>query len=374
MKATPPAPPETKIEWQLAQGGFAEHFTDSELQTLLTKFTNLAVTNVVDPEQKADWGFDPPLYKLTLSRDDGEDIVLLGGRNKPGGDCYVQLEGSDPPLIYQMAKYNFEQVFPQGSKVFPLPDWTIAKDAMQQIQIQRPDGNIILTKEGENWKVTEPAIELELQKTAIDSLVTALTSFKPVDYADAGQDVGAFDSTITVNTGDQPRVLHLGAPSKHTDGCYVKFDNSDKVLALSRADMEKLTPPMRDLYKLSLMDFDPETVIQIFVSHDDTTLQLMRDTVDATKWQRTVNGKTADAVQSDIEDFIYSLNAFQVDNFLLDQTPDAVQAVSTITVNQTDKEPVVLSVSAESDWNMQSRHFRDALCIFRESGRNNQHC
>ena len=347
--ATPP-PPETKIEWKLAEGGFADHFTDSALQTLLTKFSDLAITNVVDPEQKADWGFDPPLYKATISCDEGEDIVLLGGRNKPGGDCYVKLDGSDPPLIYQMATFNFEQIFPQGSKLFPLPEWKIAEDAMQQIQLQRPDGTITITKDGETWNVTDPAITLELQKTAIDSLVTALSSLKPVDYADAGVDVGSFDTTIVVSlNSEQTRILHLGGASQHTDGCYAKFDDSDKILALSRADMEKLTPPLRDLYKLSLMDFDPEAVEQIAVSHTGTELLLKRDAADTGKWQRTVNGEAAEVAKEDVAEFIYTLNAFQVDDFLLDQTPDMVRSASTITVTPTEEAPIVLSLSAESD-------------------------
>ena len=237
-EAAAPAEPETKIEWKLVQGGFSETFTDTELQTLLGKFAALTITNAVDPEQKAAWGFDPPLYKLTLSRDDGEDIVLLGGRDKPGGDSYMQVENADPALIYQIAKFNFDQIFPQGSKLFTLPEWTIEKDAISQIQIQRPDGQVVLTKEGNDWRVTNPAITLELQKTTIDNLVAAVSTLKPVDYADAGKNTGNFDTTITVTTGDgEIRILHLGQPSIHTDGCYVKFDESDKVLVLSRADM-----------------------------------------------------------------------------------------------------------------------------------------
>jgi hypothetical protein len=349
-EAAAPAEPATKVEWKLAQGGFSETFTDAELQTLLSKFAALTITNAVDPEQKAAWGFDPPLYKLTLSRDDGEDIVLLGGQDKPSGDRYVQLQGSEPPLIYQMAKFNFDQIFPQGSKLFTLPEWTLEKDAITQVQIQRPDGLVVLAKEGENWRVTDPVITLELQKTTIDNLVATASTLKPVDYADAGQNSGNFDTTITVTTNDgQIRVLHLGQPSVHTDGCYVKFDDSDKVLVLSRADMEKLNPPVRDLYSLSVMEFDQEAIEQIAVSHNGTELVLARDAADADKWQRTVNGKSAATTLNDVEEFVYTLNAFQVDNFLLSEAVDTLQAASTITVNQTGKDPVVLSLSAEID-------------------------
>lgn len=347
---TAPAAPETKVEWKIAQGGFAETYTDAEFQTMLGKFASLAVTSVVDPAQKAKWGFEPPTYKLTLTRDEGDDIVLLGGRDKPGGDCYVQLQGAEPALIYQMAKYNFEQVFPLGSKLFALPAWDVAKNTITQIQIQRPEGSIVLMKEGEEWRVTEPAITLELQKTKIDSLVTAVTSLKPVDYVDAGRDVGEFSTTITISTNDgQTRVIQLGAPTVHTDGCYAKFDGSDKVLAIARADMEKLNPPVRDLYNLSVIDFDKEKVEAISLSLNGTDLTLTRNAADKEKWQRKSGGKEAEAAQNEVDEFVYTLNAFQVDNFLLNETADMVQVASTITVNQTGKEPVIISLSAETE-------------------------
>ncbi|HDP35667.1 MAG TPA: DUF4340 domain-containing protein [Candidatus Hydrogenedentes bacterium] len=350
-----PEEPEIEYKWTLASGGFTETFKETELETLLSKFGSLVITNAVDPEKPADWGFEPPLYKATLSREGEDDVVLWGGRDKPGGDTYIKLEGAEPPLIYQIAKYNFEQIFPQGSKLFTLPEWTVEKEAVTRIVINRPDGLVTLEKEAEEWLITEPALSLDIQKTTLDNLVSAACSLKPVDYVDADRDVGPLDITLTLHTAaEETRTLHLGQPAMHTEGRYVRFDNNDAMLALSRADTEKLTPPVRDLYSLSVLDFDMDAVERITVAHDDLDLLLDRDEIDESVWRRTINGKGADASLNDVEEFVYTLNAFQVDNFLLDQTPDAVQPATIITVYQTDKTPVMLQLSGESDGSHQA--------------------
>ncbi len=334
----------------MASGGFGDTFKETELQTLLNRFANLTITNAVDPEKKADWGFDPPEYTVTLSAEGREDIVLYGGRDKPGGDCYVQLAGAEPPLIYQISKFNFEQIFLQGSKLFALPEWNVDKDAMARIEVQRPDGRVVLARDGETWRVAEPELGLEVQKTAVDNLVAAVSALKPADYADPGVNVGAFDISISVPAGeDVVRTLRLGQPSLYMDGRYARFDDDPAVLVLTRADVEKLTPPARDLYALSVLDFDVDNISQISVVRQDAALLLERDGEDGFTWRRTLNEKTAEAPHNDVEDFIHALNDFQVDNFLLDRAPDAVKTSMVISVTQKDGVTITLGIADEQD-------------------------
>ncbi len=345
-----PETPETTYEWTLASGGFGETFNETELQSLLNRFANLTVTNAVDPEKKADWGFEPPEYAVTLSAEGREDIVLYGGRDKPGGDTYVQLAGLEPPLIYQISKFNFEQIFLQGSKLFTLPEWNVDEDEMARIEVRRPDGRVVLTRDGETWQVTEPELGLEVQKTAVDNLVSAVSALKPADYADPDANVGAFDISISVPVGeDAVRTLRLGQPSLYMDGRYARFDDDPAVLVLTRADVEKLTPPARDLYALSVLDFDVDNISQISVVRQNDVLLLERDGEDGFGWRRTLNEKTAEAPHNDVEEFVHALNDFQVDNFLLNRDPGAVQASTIVSVTQQDGVTVALGIADEQD-------------------------
>ncbi len=347
---TVPAAPETTYEWQLAAGGYSDTFTEQPLQQLLTRFATLSITDVADPEDVAAWGFDPPAYKATLSLEGADDVVLLGGRAAPGGDPYVQIAGSDPPLIYKLSKFNFEQMFPEGNKLFTLPEWEMGEDHINRLEIQRGDEHLVLTRDEEDgWQVTLPDITLDLQKTTVDSLVSAATSIKPTDYADPAYDAGPFDTVITIHTdAGEERTLHLGAHALHTDGRYIRFDDYDAVLVLSRADTGRLDPPTRDLYTLSVLDFDMDAIERMTVSHEDMAVALERDEEDRDTWRRTWDD-VAPVLLNDVEDFVYTLNAFQVDDFLLDRNVEDVQPATTITVYKSDQEPVILQLAAESD-------------------------
>lgn len=348
-EAAPATKPDPTYKWVLSEGGFSSEIKEQEVKTLLTRFASLTVTNVADPARKAELGFEQPLFSLTISREEGDDVVLLGGQDKPGGDTYIQRAGDQPELIYQISKFNFEQIFLQGSKLFALPEWTLDKAALRNIQVAGPQGTMALVYSEDSWKVTEPQLSLETQKTALDNLVAAVSSLKPVDYADAGKDLGAFDTTITATLdGGATRTLLIGQPSLNLDGRYVKFDNSDAVLVLSRSDVEKLMPPVRDLFVLSVLDFDAAKVKGLHAVGEGADLVLAK-AEGSTQWTGTFNGAEIAPDPAKVDELLFSINDFQVDNFLLDRAVDSVQAASTVTLTLEDGTETVVKVSAENN-------------------------
>lgn len=348
-EAAPLPKPEPTYKWVLSEGGFSNEINEQEVKTLLTRFASLTVTNVADPARKAELGFEQPLFSLTISREEGDDVVLLGGQDKPGGDTYIQRVGAEPELIYQISKYNFEQIFLQGSKLFTLPEWTLDKAALRNIQVAGPQGTMALVYSEDAWKVVEPQLSLEVQKTAVDNLVSAVSALKPVDYADAGKDLGAFDTTITATLdGGATRTLLIGQPSLNLDGRYVKFDNNDAVFVLSRSDVEKLMPPVRDLFVLSVLDFDAEKVKGLHAVGEGAVLVLARAD-GSTQWNGTFNGAEIAPDPAKVDELLFSINDFQVDNFLLDRAVDSVQAASTVTLTLEDGAETVIKVSAENN-------------------------
>lgn len=348
-ETAPPPAPEVTYKWTLSQGGFNGTINEQEVKTLLTRFANVTVTNASDPARKSELGFDQPAFSVTLTKDDGSEVVLLGSKDKTAGDTYIQLVGAQPDLVYQISKFNFEQVFLQGGKLFTLPEWTVDKAALRNIAVAGPRGNVALAFADNAWKVTEPPLALETQKTALDNLVAAVSSLKPVDYADAGKDVGAFDTTVTATLeGGATRTLLIGQPSLAMDGRYVKFDNSDAVLVVSRADAEKLMPPVRDLFVLSVLDFEAEKVNQIHMSGQDADLLLTRGE-GTSQWNGTYNGAAIVPDPAKVDELIFSLNDFQVDNFLLDRPVESVQAASTATITLQDGAQTVIKIGAEAN-------------------------
>lgn len=348
-EAAPAPAPEVTYKWNLSQGGFNGTINEQEVKTLLTRFANVTVTNASDPARKTELGFDQPGFSATITKDNGEEVVLLGSKDKAAGDTYMQLVGSQPDLVYQISKFNFEQIFLQGGKLFSLPEWTADKAALRNIAIAGPQGTMALAFVDNAWKVTEPALNLEVQKTAVDNLVGAMASLKPVDYADAGKDVGAFDTTVTATLEDgSTRTLQIGQPSQAIDGRYVKFDNGEAVLAVSRTDAEKLMPPVRDLFVLSVLEFDAEKVQQIHMSGQGADLVLTRGE-GSSQWNGTFNGAVIAPDPAKVDELIFSLNDFQVDNFLLDRPVESVQAASTAVVTLADGTETTIKISAAAN-------------------------
>ena len=343
--------PEVTYKWVLSSGGFNNEIKESEVKTLLTRFANLAVTNVADPARKTELGFDDPKFSITISRENEEDVILQGGFDKPGGDTFIKRMGAEPDLIYQISKYNFEQIFLQGSKLFTLPEWSENKDKLRSISITGPQENLKLAWDEGAWKLVEPALNLEVQKTAIDNLVSAVATLKPVDYADAGRDTGAFDTTVTVTREDgTTRTLYLGQPSLSMDGQYVKFDDSAAALVMSRADAEKLTPPVRDMFVMSVLNFEVGKVKQLHITGEGADLILARGD-GSSQWSGTYNGSTIAPDPAKVDELINALNDFQMKDFILNRAPESVQTASKAVVTLEDGSETVIGVSAESEGN-----------------------
>mgnify|MGYP005851465939 CR=1 FL=1 len=207
----PESPKQPEYEWKLASGGFAQSFSEMELKTLLGRFTNLYISDVVDPSKKAEYGLDPPQYKVVVTLDSGEETILLGGRDKPGGETYVTLASDASGRVYKMSKYNFEQIFFKGSPLFSLPGLTLNKDDLSRIVIETPQGSMVLDRDDQQqWQVREPAVPLQLKKQAIDDLVSAVSAVKPTDYADASVDIGPLNRRVTLQAGVTTHQLDLG--------------------------------------------------------------------------------------------------------------------------------------------------------------------
>ncbi|MBW7863957.1 MAG: DUF4340 domain-containing protein [Candidatus Hydrogenedentes bacterium] len=316
---TPPAPPAApEYEWKLEKGGFGEKHSETELQALLGRFSALTVTDVVDPEKKADWGFDPPQYKAVLSVDGQEDVVLLGGRPTPGGNTYVSLESGADHLIYETGKFTFEQLFAKGSPLFTLPGVGLTKADATRVEVARPEGRVVVQPEEGTWKVLEPALDMEQQQFAVDNIVNTAVGLKPVDYADASADAGAFDTTITIDTGTGPRRVLLGGDAKSVDGVYAKIDDNPAVLVISRTDAAKLLVSARDLFAMSVLSKKLEGVERV----ETPAFTVFKD---GGVWKLERDGAAVDARGDAVEDFLSEARAFQVANVLAGK-PAVVEA------------------------------------------------
>lgn len=345
------APPEAekRYEWTLASETGLRDFKDTEIATILTRFSTIRATDVADPEDKATCGFDEPQFTATLAMAEGDDIVIHGGKSPDGEKFYLQQVGEDPALVYEVAKYNFEQLFVQASKLFTLPEWALDEEDLAQISLARPEGTVVMEKVADDWKILQPQMDLEQQSTAINAMKTALASLKAIDAAGSDADIGAFDTTlqVTLANGSQ-RSIQIGQPSKSAEGRYVRFDDSDTVMIISRADAERLLPPVRDLFSLAVLDVNPNTLTELKLSHEIRQLHLLRDP-ESKAWSGTLDGKPISPTSDVVEDYVMTVNSFQMDSFIMEAPGADANLVSSLSFTTEDGETRILSFSKEKD-------------------------
>nr|HPO15818.1 DUF4340 domain-containing protein [Candidatus Hydrogenedentota bacterium] len=342
-----PAPETKEYEWALASGGPGGKHKESGLTSLLQKFTALTANTIVDPAKKADWGLETPAFKAVVSMEGGSDTVLEGGRPDPAGNGYVRVASSGKDIVYELSKYTFEQLFPKGSDLFDLPKLALNKDTISKIEINQPEGNVVVEKDGSDWKVSAPSAPLNVQKTALSTLATTLASWKPSDYAPAGANVGEFNRSVVITSPEGTRTISLAGNSKTIEGNYAKLDGTDMILTMSGADVKKVFLKPRDVFELKLFaDLEEEKVANMNLRDGDVSFSVAKE---GDKWNATVNGVAQEAEAEKCTGFLSDITEFQAKDIRLGVDPATVQPKTEITLNLTEGEPVKLAFSAEQD-------------------------
>ncbi len=343
--AQQPEPP-VEYEWALASGGPGSAHKESGLNSLLQRFSALMANTVVDPEKKAEWGLDPAAFKAAVTLDDGEEVVLEGGRPDPAGSGYVRVASADQDIVYELSKFTFEQVFPKGADLFDLPALSLDREKIERIEISRPEGRIVVGKDGHDWTVTEPGLDLNPQRTTLSSLASGVAAWRPGDYADSGATMGDFNTTVIISGEDISHTIALSGDAKSIDGVYARLDDAEMTLVMNRTDANRILLRPRDLFELKLLDFNEDDVTAIDIRDGDAAFSLARD---GEKWTLTAEGGVFDAEDDKCEEFLFKVSEFQVDDILADVDPASWQAYSSITLALKEGEPLRCTFSEEQD-------------------------
>lgn len=354
--ATPPPPaPEMpkEYEWKLAGGGYGTTFKQQGVDSLVSKLIALNATDIVDPAKKAEYGLDAPKYvaRVTRTKDDGtdEEIVIEGGRPDAAGDGYLRLSSSDKDIVYKTNRYGFEQLFPKGSQLFDLPKLTVPAADVTAIDYKAPSGHVVLTKDGENWKVQEPASPLPMIESKPTSIASALASWHADDYSTPGAATGldAPTHSVTFKTKDgASHTIDIGAKAVHTDGFYARLDGGAEVLVAAKTDIDKIFAAPKDLYERGLLDIAEDEIKRIDISRDGQSFALERA---AESWEVVEGDARTAADQTKAEDLTFDLNDLEGDDLIFGDGYVLGGIVGTIKLTMADGVEHTLSIDTERD-------------------------
>jgi hypothetical protein len=307
-------PAEPEMEWKLVEGGFAgQEAKDSAITNMVNKIASFMASDIVDPEKKAEWGLEEPAFEAVIAIEGKtDDILLKAGRPDTSGDACVSRADTQADVVYTVSKYDFERLFPKGSDLFALPGLTMNKEDLTRIEVRQPESTVILEKAGEDWNVVEPAADLDTQKSAVTNLVSAVSNWKPADYADAGTETGAFDTKIIVAGAEGTRTISIGGDAKSIDGVYAKLDGQESVLVMGRTDLAKVLVKPRDIYDMSALDINEADAAGVTINREDRTWELTRPD---DGWKLAVDGADTPVNAEKADELLSLLAELQIADF-----------------------------------------------------------
>ncbi|MGC9053617.1 MAG: DUF4340 domain-containing protein, partial [Candidatus Hydrogenedens sp.] len=338
-----PQPKKKEYEWVLVQGGTGEKHKETGLQNLLGRFANLTASSIVDPAKKADWGLETPTFKLTISREAESDVVLEAGRPNPAQNGYIRVASNSEDIVYEVSKYTFEQIFPKGQDLFDLPSLNLDKDKIQQVTIEQPEGKVVVQKDGNDWKVIEPVIDLNVQATTLNTLTSALASWKASDYADNDVDVGEFNKKIVFKAGEEEHTFKVAGTARSIDGVYATLDDKPIRLVMNRIDANKILLKPRDVYELKILDFATDKVTSVEIKEGDVVQTLKKG--EGGDWILVAqDGKETKLINTNVMDLLSRLSGLQGEDIRPDLNWKSFTPTYTMRINITDTEPLDFSI------------------------------
>jgi len=343
-ETTPPAT-QTQVVWSVTANGVEKPHKETGINTVLGKFTSLNAVTVVDPAKLADWGLENPGFKLTLSLDGESDTVIEGGRPDPAGSGYVRVASKGTNVVYELSKINFDGIFVKGSDLFDLPKADLVQTDINRIEINQPEGRVVLARNGTDWTVEEPRLDLEVQTSAITGLTGTIARLTPADYSDAAIDDANFTRSITATAGDVTRTVRVGGAAASSEGSYARLDSAPETLIITAADVKKLFLTPKEVYNLRVTTISSQEASGIEITENGEVFALRKD---GFSWYLTQGGEPGEVTASDAEAFLATLASLTFADIHPGEAPVADPALS-IRVRKADGGALALAIGPEAD-------------------------
>lgn len=289
------------------------------------KFAAHAATNL------AEYGLDKPVLtvKFTLTerkvnkpgdepKDETKERTLLVGKPENEGKTrFAKLAGDGEPAVFVIADAAFKDLDKPALELLSKKLLSVPPTTVTQLQLTGPDGVLVLTKEGNEWKPVGATFPVDVP--TVDSLlriISNLNALKFADYGDAvdwakyGLDANSKPQTLGVLAGPLPHKLELGKVVEGTpNDRYVRVDGGKGVAVLPVTVTRDLSKGKLDLVERTIFKFDPIDLQAIRRSMGGQEFEAV---LEGTNWAVTKPSKMAADVQG-LEELSDRLGALRAD-------------------------------------------------------------
>ncbi len=339
-----------QYRWQIVEGGTGGELKQGAVDALLKKLANINATSIVNPATPEKYALAPAAFTARIGLAGGEDIVLEGGRTLPRRIAFMTITSDDADTLYNVSRFDFEDVWPKGSDLFDLVPVEIPVENLNRIDLITPDMDILLEREGETWTVVAPNVPLATDEYSPGNLALAFEELVVDDYVDVGQDVGleASDTTAVVytNTGRSISIA-LGNESTNVEGRYAQIGTMATPIVLKTSTLEKIFVPLKDLFDLTLFNgLDEEAITRVEVQHGDQGFVLEDIGI---SWQVTAGEESFSADVDVIDDYTFGFAVMTATDFVLGTEREKGAMLGSVTIILRDGSTHAFEVEMEQD-------------------------
>ena len=278
-------------KWRMTQpvSAEAEAF---EVDSLVRSVVDLQTQGTTDAQAT---GLDKPRYTIDFTTSDGTSHTLLVGEKTAVGDnLYVAKKDQGQTQVVSADLLERLEKQPGDFRSKKLVEMSTGD--VTSIEIDKPDGKIVLSKSGEDWKVTQPQ-NFPAEKSEVDNILFDLTGLRANEFVseNAAAEATQFDLarprlTATLSTtkpalpvgvaapttaatapttGPAPLVIKFGRyDDVLKENVYVTTSQSSVVAAVRASVLETVNKKPIELRDRRVLDVDPSHVSAITISSD----------------------------------------------------------------------------------------------------------
>ncbi len=254
---------------------------DTTVENLVNAIAECEVEKVFDevPEDLAPYGLDTPNATVKVKLKEGQEVPLLfvGGTTPVGFKTYVR-KGDEKKIFLTPSSFHYGT----NKKVKDLRDKKIidfTDEEVKKIEITNVDKEILLTNNGEDWKIGDP-LAYKADVAEVHSFLSSLRSVQAQDFIDnATADsliYGLTPPNLTVSLylgeDEAKKTVLVGGEKPEPGGekkRYLKRGEKDIVYVVGDWVLKDLNKDVNDLRDKTVFTFDQEKATKIEVKRKD---------------------------------------------------------------------------------------------------------
>jgi hypothetical protein len=303
--------------WRLVSPVAAEA-DEGEADLLLQNLATMRFERVVAQTSSvklADFGLEPPRIEVRFRTKDGLERSLAFGSDAPTpSNQYARRdEGEDILVVASHLSLNFDKSGwdLRDKAVFALET---APEA-NRIEIERPEGKLVLVKEGGLWFVAEPRSRADRNRAAgIASRVRGAEMKEIVSETQGALESYGLDAPtrrvrIELEGEGSPALeLDIGA-SKDSD-YYARTPAREQVFVLGSDLVGELDTALSELQSTKLFDYSTFAAKRLRIEAKGAAPRELerQDSTEEKKWRETAPEPGRDLDTTAVEDLLYALN------------------------------------------------------------------